>query len=198
MLDAYDTYFLGACDGNANAFVDEILNNARADIPAEIRIPDQSSGKVSTWDTKVTGVQNLNRGGNSCFDTIPGGAKAQLVVEARNLRADTRFRVRILKWPKVTKSGKAWAKIDYIRLRVGVQADITNRKLTLTDYAVETVNGYNMGYDLGRFLNLFKPLINRYLDKDKLLEKGTSQLRSSLVKALNNFKAWDKIPAPMV
>ena len=198
MLDAYDTYFLGACDGNANAFVDEILNNARADIPAEIRIGSKSFGKLTIWDTKVTGVQNLNRGGNSCFDTIPGGAKARLIVEARNLRADTRIRYRVWKWPKFTLAGKAWAKIDYVRIRVGVQVDVANKKSSLTEYAVEAVDGYQMHYDLKNLGNLLKPFINLFISKDELLEMGINQLRRSLEKALNDFKVWDKIPVSMV
>ena len=148
------------------------------------------------WNIWVNGATNFKRGGDSCFSTVGDqvlAAKLNMEVNGISATGDASYRVKV-GFIRKTFKGSVSANLNRIRIRVGLQADVKNKRLSITEYAVEEMSGFNVKVKVRGFFGIFNSLINRFIPKNKIADKVKDAIREQLDKQVTRFTAWDKIP----
>ena len=145
----------------------------------------------------IDGSKNFKRGGDSCFKTGANGRtlSATLNMEVSDILAtgNASYRVQVGFVGK-TFSGSFNATLHNMRIRVGLIADMMNKKLSLAEYEVETMTGFDIKVNVKGFFGWFNWFINKFLPKARIANAVKDAIKNQLVNQIKNFTAWDKIP----
>lgn len=154
------------------------------------------TGAFKIWNGQVSGLHSFQRGGNVCLiSNREGTASLEAILEISGIRAraNASYRVKIA-FVRKTFKGDVNAKIDRMRVKIGISADLKNRQLQLTEWAVQEISGFDLKISLKGFWKVFNFIANKFINKNKLSNKGQEEIRKAIVKGLQNFKGWDKLP----
>lgn len=89
--------------------------------------------------------------------------------------------------------------IDYVRIKIILDADVFKRVLELSEWEVQRVDGFEIKPTIDGFIGIFNSMIKKWvINQEEIKEQAFKGIKDAIVKVFKDFKNWDVFPSKKV